>query len=513
MLGVGIAKGSGAVRRQAVNRFDREFARVLDESAWRRRLSRDIAAPSPFVQSGMDAVRVARRLGEIFESPWASGAPRLDSPVAQAALALAPHLFRMNPALRLLDLALLVRELSQQFGNGGSAVRLQVQDAAPSADGDSALILPEGWAVQWFSPTYLPFRQIGRGRYYRNPSTSDTPWELRNPEGFIATDAQLEAEPWSAAELYSTLWSALDVTQQVRFQHGWIRAPEPFDPEEDPLPVVLPAAAPRVVRSRVGLGAPNRLSLPRLQLGRLMLPGTVGGERNLTWAVAREVDRARAEFGLHFSMSPEAVLAPRVAHPEPTPWGSGVRIGGGGWQAYPPGAREPEPHQFSRQSGKTHKMYGALAAAYRASRLAFNAFTETNDFVRELHKALPKGCRKARANDKGNRRTDAMLRDLYRCWDRIDWPAAMRNLAQNQVQDLIYGKMGRAAAAVQGRIRRGGPAVGGQTGIMGGGAPYGGQSESRLGPARDSPIEAALDRAFDPVEAGIRAGVRAYRGS
>lgn len=81
--------------------------------------------------------------------------------------------------------------------------------------------------------------------------------------------------------------------------------------------------------------------------------------------------------------------------------------------------------------------------------IVVNAVGETNDVLEALHDALPKGCQTGTT-------PQAMAADILGCYQQMDLGKALYNLLANQLEDNVYGRLGRLAAAAN--RARGAPA-------------------------------------------------------
>lgn len=72
----------------------------------------------------------------------------------------------------------------------------------------------------------------------------------------------------------------------------------------------------------------------------------------------------------------------------------------------------------------------------------FGKLTEGVDFVESFWDALPWEVRRRWIGRP--RRVQDKLRDLYNHWDKVDMQAALKNLAYNEVMDLVIGRSSRA---------------------------------------------------------------------
>lgn len=82
----------------------------------------------------------------------------------------------------------------------------------------------------------------------------------------------------------------------------------------------------------------------------------------------------------------------------------------------------------------------AAFAAYDFARVIFNDVSEFKDFVMSLWYALP-------ASARSNCTTlQCDLQDIYNNIDKIDWTRAALNILANQIQDYLFGQVGKANA-------------------------------------------------------------------
>lgn len=149
---------------------------------------------------------------------------------------------------------------------------------------------------------------------------------------------------------------------------------------------------------------------------------------------------------------PDIIDPPKV--PKPDPWPDY----GPDW-AYPPKMRDRfEPKLRTRTRITTRdrrppratkeKKIKAVALAAQGILAVVNSISEFSDFLRALYKALPK---------KYQRRNALVMdqwRAVYEHFDELDLPHAIRSVARDQVEDFLYGSLGR----VEGKAanRRGG---------------------------------------------------------
>lgn len=148
------------------------------------------------------------------------------------------------------------------------------------------------------------------------------------------------------------------------------------------------------------------------------------------------------------------------------------------WTAPTTVRREPP-----RGPGTKEKKWIANADPRTAAVRVLNKITEANDFIDALWDALPKKCQ---TKVKGSQTTPQQkFKDLYACSDQIDLCSALNNVVNNEVQDYIRGRLGRASAAATGASgspRPVGPGTGGGDALPGGKAPAGGKNPLEFKP-------------------------------
>jgi hypothetical protein len=74
--------------------------------------------------------------------------------------------------------------------------------------------------------------------------------------------------------------------------------------------------------------------------------------------------------------------------------------------------------------------------------------TETLDVVAALHDALPPGCKKHRAGAIYD------VAAVMKCFHKIDLKKAVKNLVANEIDDRLYGGLGRVQAESNRRNRK-----------------------------------------------------------
>lgn len=215
------------------------------------------------------------------------------------------------------------------------------------------------------------------------------------------------------------------------------------------LPEYVPAQ-PGVPLPGVSLtGLPDWTPLARAaqQAGSLMLPNLALPNASLSGAQIEAAHAVREALGLR-----EEFLGIPLPVVKPAPSPALV----GGWTFDLPaisvetdGKRwiQHEAHVFTRPAGGRQKKLRVMpgVAAYK---VLAGAFTETNDFIEAIWSTLPRSRRRAGLTKTGNRRTDSMLRDIYRGWEHIDWSRALGNVLSNELEDRMIGRQQRVMNAL-----------------------------------------------------------------
>lgn len=430
---------------------------------------------------------------------------------AEMGMSLLPHLFKMHPFLRALDIALLLREMMQQSRGGGGAPRAEVRftpeaelnpPELPAGYRYVAIYTNNGWSYAavihdgWLGSGYTGGATVPEG--IGDPETLPT---MLQRSGIY--DFESEYIGTYSQGGVGTLVGPGVVIRSARNQG------------EAEVLVTGPAAAPKHdlgVKSDLGFGAPNELSGPRDTLARFQLPNQVPGQKNVTWAQQGQVNQFREEMGLREVLEVVPEVRTEVRAPEPSIWsqalpGTSVRLQPKGrWRTTTPHRyRPPEP------GVREHKF--KAAAAYTAVKFVANAWTETNDFLREIHRTIPKHCRTARRTRSGNYRTDAMLGDIYRCWSRIDWDEAAINLQINSLEDQTFGMLGilKTGAMFAAKRGQGLGGFGGDRALSGG--EYLLRGEDRRDPAYRDGVPHPIAQMLDSIRDRRLNQLRRYRAA
>lgn len=122
------------------------------------------------------------------------------------------------------------------------------------------------------------------------------------------------------------------------------------------------------------------------------------------------------------------------------------------------GAYHPSPngHQMRKPGSRTReRKFIANIAARSILGKMIGGVTESLDFINAIWEALPPANRTGQRMIKRGKRAgeyvqafaptpNDKLRDIYRGWDKIDVEAAIRNVILEQLEDALYGRLGRA---------------------------------------------------------------------
>lgn len=133
----------------------------------------------------------------------------------------------------------------------------------------------------------------------------------------------------------------------------------------------------------------------------------------------------------------------------------------GRWTADRPLRPRGEPHVNKKPEENTRERKIQVSPKVMWLLRRAHDLTEGLDFLDALYEALPPQYRTDRS---GRTRLGARIgpnrpyatpmdkaRSLYRNWDRVNVPAAMRNLAQNQIIDIVLGRANQGADAFSNR--------------------------------------------------------------
>lgn len=96
------------------------------------------------------------------------------------------------------------------------------------------------------------------------------------------------------------------------------------------------------------------------------------------------------------------------------------------------------PRPVRRPPKKDKKL--RLTVQGTAVGFAFNTVTESTDIINSLHDALPYKYQHKRPDPQGK------VLAIQRHWQHMDWGLALQNLIANQVEDYIFGKIGKISA-------------------------------------------------------------------
>jgi hypothetical protein len=152
------------------------------------------------------------------------------------------------------------------------------------------------------------------------------------------------------------------------------------------------------------------------------------------------------EPGAGVSPRPGAPLAPGLS-PPPTVVDSAPGV-------QPRPGPPPAPHQAKRP-GKRKKEAKLVMGLTGKIAAAVNFVTESSDLIRALHGALPPKYRAPRTTvvDPKTGKTftvppppHKMAEAIYRNFDKMDWPKALKRVIENEAGDRFYGNIGQAGA-------------------------------------------------------------------
>lgn len=378
---------------------------------------------------------------------WAAGGraagmvlPRLAGPVPQFAWMLLPHIVDALRGAGGIRLGLAFREAFSP-----TSARLVLSQRLP----ERAEFIVPGWWEQIiygcdtvYEATETAAASAGYCFKIGFPGATPTPWVGFHHTYDLQTGTAYETEenlgPWSFDP------SRLMFNRGAKFAYTGVGSPTGGD-----WPAPVPAEAfPRWERaagsvpvySPEGLGSPSEASRDRAVVSRVVRTGmAVAPLGGLSWAEQAAVHAAGEEFGVR-EVHREPERAPPARPAYRSSWLE-MALGMPSVQVRPD-VRFERPHRFARPPAGVRERKIRFGTPYVAAAFVINAFTESNDFLREIWKTLPRRCRTAKQTRSGNRRTDAMLADLYRCWSHIDWDEASVNLQVNDLEDKIYGALG-----------------------------------------------------------------------
>lgn len=133
-------------------------------------------------------------------------------------------------------------------------------------------------------------------------------------------------------------------------------------------------------------------------------------------------------------------LLPWSNSPVKVEWQAGERV-----PASPPVGREPPTRLREKQRKFTTKTY----AIGRAIMHVLNTATEVKDFIEALFQALPRSV-KVKYRGKAN----PLLRGLFvfEHIEQLDVDLAIRHVVANQIEDMLYGKLGQLSSKASHRL-------------------------------------------------------------
>lgn len=352
---------------------------------------------------------------------------RVIVPTSPARLArLGGNLIKLNPYLRLAGMALDVLELFQQYQGEGwdsniSGWKLEAKCASPAGG--------------------------ARVRITQGASVSNTVINLTNNcQGGQAYQAGTENNPFAGLANNIRAVSIGRVTDPVlrraRADEYWSR------PSTGPITPPQWLAA----RAAIALPAATPSSWPLSAFPELAAPMRAPAfARNVPWRLAGKLKgiNSAKSYGTRpgQSYNPEPGYSPQV----PNDWSVSVGTGQAGNAA-------PTTHTLSPPAGSTTSRPRSekerkikLSPAFIIMLKAASATTEGIDFVNALYDALPDEA-KVKFRDTEHVLRSATIQQklqaLYDGADKLDIPQAFQNLIQEQFQDYVYGKIGKASGEV-----------------------------------------------------------------
>ena len=396
---------------------------------------------------------VWRRAQDIAAAARALERGRQPAPTDQA-MDLALAVMSLHPAIRVARAAMLVREL-WRIMQGGSPV-MGPLIVFPAGGGQPAF--GPRWSLQYSCGSTGGGWWLGAYGACLAPGTYGTPFDTAADAvptyfaGMTVTNADgLVQIPGTDPPVFGVPGTA----ETWRFN----------GPGTDVFPGIAPGA-PVLIPGASGAGLIQPMSRPGASPGmRAALQEAAGLLRRPNaelnpwasrWAVVEAAQGVRLGEGTRVEEVPGPKLPPRPTfRPDPLPpeappgvvppgeapvnWGNLLpAISGeyarGEW-------RQAQAHRYKKPGGRVReKKLSVRGQAWRVFGLVANAFTETNDFINGIWRALPRKFRRAGLTSTFNRRTDSMLNDIYRGWDYIDWAKAAGNVAGNQVEDYLIGR-------------------------------------------------------------------------
>lgn len=108
-----------------------------------------------------------------------------------------------------------------------------------------------------------------------------------------------------------------------------------------------------------------------------------------------------------------------------------------------PVSRSRSQHKFKRPGRRTKERKIYVSAGSNILRWALEASMEGVELIQSFHDALPRDMQ-------AHKRTGVeMGKALYRHWNDVDMCGAMENVANNQIEDWLYGRIGHATKLAQ----------------------------------------------------------------
>lgn len=153
--------------------------------------------------------------------------------------------------------------------------------------------------------------------------------------------------------------------------------------------------------------------------------------------------------------------APNVAVDVNTATGV-VSTGSGGYSNNPPGADATQPPKGEKPRSKEKKIKTNMHPRMLLLKV-FNAWTEANDAVNALWKALPAEVRRKKNGKRGAVSRQEKIEQVYNNFSKINWRNALRNIAENEINDFYVGQIGQLGKRAQQNFDKAGYTFGGPT--------------------------------------------------
>lgn len=182
-----------------------------------------------------------------------------------------------------------------------------------------------------------------------------------------------------------------------------------------PIPPLVPQIDPLAIPPLAPAPQPIPIPVPQIPNRPTNDPDAPPGER--TERLPRRAPRARRDRGTE-----RVVSGPRG-------------------QSRPSRYRRRPPQRGEKEK----KMIIAVDQASTFGR-ALNYFTETLDWINCVHKGLPASRRS------WDRTQQQKVADIYNGWSHIDWANVVYACVENQIEDYIFGRLGRAQARANRRL-------------------------------------------------------------